>query len=146
MSRIALFPGSFDPFTIGHQDIVERALPLFDRIIIGIGHNAHKQYLTPLEERIAAIDRLFGDESRITVKSYQGLTVDCCKEENAGFIIRGLRSGADLAYEMPIAQMNRSMAGIDTVFLTSAPEHSAISSTIVRDIIRHGGDASRFLP
>ena len=146
MPNIAVFPGSFDPFTLGHQEMVDRAVPLFDQVIIAIGINSQKQYLFPLEQRKSWIAQLYETEDRITVQTYEGLTVDFCQSVGARYIIRGLRTGIDLAYEQPIAQMNKKMKGIETIFLVSSPEFSVISSTIVRDIIRHGGDASQFLP
>jgi len=145
--RIALFPGSFDPFTIGHQDIVERSLPMFDKIIIAIGYNSDKQGFFTLEDKIAWIEKTFEGNSKIEVKSYEGLTVDYCNKIGAQFLLRGLRTAADFEYERAIAQMNKKMhPHIESVFLLTAPEHTPISSTIVRDIIRHGGDASEFLP
>lgn len=144
--RVAIFPGSFDPFTVGHENIVLRSLDLFDKVIISIGYNSNKQGFFPLEQRIAWIKTVFANESRITVKSYQGLTVDFAKEQNAGFILRGLRTSADFEFERAIAQVNKLMTNIDTVFLLTTPEHTPVNSSIVRDIIRHGGDASKFLP
>jgi pantetheine-phosphate adenylyltransferase len=130
MSKSAIFPGSFDPFTIGHADIVNRALPYFDKIIIAIGNNSSKQYLFSVEERI------------ISVITYDGLTADFCKENEITTIIRGLRSVIDFEYEQSIAQMNSSLGnGPETFFLMCKPEHAHISSTIIRDIIRNGGDA-----
>lgn len=145
--RVALFPGSFDPFTIGHESIVRRALNLFDKIIIAIGKNTNKQDFFPLEKRMEWIRTVFADESKIFVESYTGLTVDYCKEVGANYILRGVRTASDFEYERAIGQMNRSMdSKIETVFLLTQPEHTYIASTIVRDVIRHGGDASSFLP
>ena len=145
--RIALFPGSFDPFTVGHQDIVERALPMFDKIIIAIGYNSDKDGFFDLEKRISWIEKAFEDNTAVEVRSYEGLTVDYCHKVGAQFLLRGLRTAADFEYERAIAQMNKKMyQNIESVFLLTAPEHTPISSTIVRDIIRHGGDASEFLP
>lgn len=145
--RIALFPGSFDPFTVGHQDIVERALPMFDKIIIAIGYNSDKDGFFDLEKRLAWIQQVFENNSKVEVRSYEGLTVDYCHKVGAQFLLRGLRTAADFEYERAIAQMNKKMyQNIESVFLLTAPEHTPISSTIVRDIIRHGGDASEFLP
>lgn len=145
--KIAVFPGSFDPFTLGHQDIVQRALPLFDKIIIAIGYNSNKNGFFALEDRMKWIKKAFENESKVEISSYQGLTVDYCNKVGADFIVRGLRTAADFEYERAIAQMNKKMHDhIESVFLLTAPEHTPISSTIVRDILRHGGDASEFLP
>lgn len=145
--KTAVFPGSFDPFTLGHYDIVKRSLSLFDKIIIGIGNNSAKNYMFPVEERIQKIQELFKNKDQVTVLSYQGLTADFCKEQDASFIIRGIRNSADYLYEAPISQMNKTMGNHpETIFLASSPEHSAISSTILRDILRHGGDVSAWLP
>jgi len=147
MERIAIFPGSFDPITVGHESIVRRALPLFDKVIVAIGVNSQKNYMFDLETRIGFIEKTFADVSKIEVKTYTGLTVSFCKEQNAGFILRGLRSYSDFDYEFGIAQMNRSMdENVETMFLLTDPEHSAVSSTIVRDIIRNNGNVDRFLP
>ncbi|MDC8000846.1 pantetheine-phosphate adenylyltransferase [Aequorivita todarodis] len=144
--RRAVFPGTFDPITLGHVDIVKRALPLFDEIIIGIGINADKKTMFSLEERIQFIEKAFENEPGITVKSYSGLTANFCKGENAQFIVRGLRNSIDFAYEQPIAQANAKVNGVDSVFLISSPEYSHISSSIVRDIARHGGDYQELIP
>lgn len=147
MKKIGIFPGSFDPFTIGHESIVRRALHLFDELIISIGYNSAKQGYFPLEKRKRWIEDIFSDEPKIFVDTYEGLTVNYCKRKNANYIVRGLRSAADFEYERAIAQMNRMLIqGIETVFLLTFPEHSPISSTIVREILRHGGDASQFVP
>jgi len=147
MKKIGIFPGSFDPFTIGHEAIVRRALPLFDELIISIGYNSDKQGYFPLEKRKSWIEDIFADEAKISADTYEGLTVNYCKRKNANYILRGLRTAADFEYERAIAQMNRMLVhGIETVFLLTFPEHSPISSTIVREIIRHGGDASQFVP
>ena len=144
--RIGIFPGSFDPFTIGHESIVRRALPLFDELIISIGYNSAKKGFFPLEKRVKWIKQVFADEPKISVDTYEGLTVDYCKRKNAKYILRGLRTAADFEYERAIAQMNRMLShGIETVFLLTFPEHSPISSTIVREILRHGGDVSQFV-
>jgi len=146
-NRIAVFPGSFDPFTIGHESIVKRALPLFDKIIISIGKNTNKDDFFSLDKRIEWIKTVFAAEEKIEVTAYSGLTVDFCKEINAKYILRGVRTSADFEYERSIGQMNRAMdKKIETVFLLTQPEHTYITSTIVRDVIRHGGDASQFLP
>jgi pantetheine-phosphate adenylyltransferase len=146
MPKIAVFPGSFDPATIGHTDIVERALPLFDSIVIGVGSNSQKKYMFELEQRKKWLEKIFASENKISVQAYSGLTIDFCKATHATFIIRGLRSAADFEYERFIAQANQAMTGIETVFLLSKPEYSAISSTVIRDVIRNGGDARKFLP
>jgi pantetheine-phosphate adenylyltransferase len=145
--RIAVFPGSFDPITIGHESIIRRALILFDEIVIGIGNNTTKKYYFPLEQRQQFIRDVFKGDSKITVKAYSGLTVDFCKEIGAEFILRGLRTSADYEFERAIAQMNHSMSPeIETIFLVSEPALSHISSTIVRDILLNKGDISPFVP
>ncbi|MBK7133319.1 MAG: pantetheine-phosphate adenylyltransferase [Bacteroidales bacterium] len=147
MKKIAVFPGSFDPFTIGHEAIVRRALSLFDEIIIAVGANALKKSFYTLETRKEMIARVFHNEPRIKVDHYEGLTVDYCRTKGAGFVLRGLRTAADFEFERAIGQVNKAIApGIESVFLLTVPEHSFINSTIVRDIIRSGGDASRFVP
>lgn len=147
MERIALFPGSFDPFTIGHQTIVRRAESLFDKIIIAIGLNPGKKSLLTRENRIRLISDVFEGNEKIVVTKYDGLTVDFCKEIKAGFILRGLRTAADFEYERAIGQVNKAMhPEIETVFLLTAPEYTPVNSTIVRDILIHGGDATKFLP
>jgi len=147
MEKIAIFPGSFDPFTIGHESIVKRALSLFDKIIIAIGFNADKPGFFPIEKRINWIKSVFEDEKRISVETYDSLTVDFCRKVNSKFILRGLRTSADFEYERSIAQMNKAMdASIESVFILTTPEYTSVQSTVVRDIIRHGGDASMFLP
>jgi pantetheine-phosphate adenylyltransferase len=144
--RIAVFPGSFDPITNGHVDILKRGLPLFEEIIVGIGDNTSKKYFFSVDQRETFIKKVFGSESRIKVMRYGGLTVDFCKQQNANFILRGLRTSADFEFERAIAQNNRAMSGIETVFIVAAPELSHISSTIVRDILNFKGDASKFVP
>ncbi len=145
--KIALFPGSFDPFTKGHASIVEKALGLFDKIVIGIGENAAKQYFYSLEERKKFISKVYNHEERVEVAVYTGLTIKACSEYGAKFILRGLRNSADFGFERNIAQMNHAMnPGVETVFLVTDPELSAISSTIIREIIRHGGNAKPFVP
>ena len=147
MERVAIFPGSFDPFTVGHESIVKRAIPLFDKIIIMIGYNSNKKSFFPIEKRIKWIKEVFANESKIEVESHEGLTVDFCKKVNAKYILRGLRTSADFEYERAIAQINKKMhPQIESVFLLTMPEHTPINSSIVRDIIIHGGDASMFLP
>lgn len=142
----AVFPGTFDPITLGHVDIIKRAIPLFDELIIAIGVNAEKKTMFSLKERIAFIEKIFINEEKIKVKDYTGLTVRFCKDIDAQYLIRGLRNGIDLNYEAPIAQTNYKMTGIDTYFLISSPEVSHISSTIVRDIMRNEGDFSALVP
>jgi len=147
MKRIAVFPGSFDPFTVGHEAIVKRALSLFDEIIIAVGANALKKSFYSLSTRKKMIEKIFQNESRVKIDHYEGLTVDFCKKKDAAYLIRGLRTAADFEFERAIAQVNQSMApGIESVFLLTVPEHSFINSTIVRDIIKSGGDASKFVP
>ncbi len=147
MTKIALFPGSFDPITKGHESIILRALPLFDKIIVSIGVNEQKKSFFPLEERKAWIEQVFSAYPKVEVVTYEGLTVDLCKELGAGYIIRGLRTSADFEFERSIGQMNKKMLpGVETVFLLTTPEYTALNSYIVRDIIRHGGDASPFIP
>lgn len=146
-TRIALFPGSFDPITMGHYDIIERGLPVFDKIVVAVGQNASKKYMFSEQQRIDWIRETFKDEPKIEVTSYTGLTVDFCQQIDAHFILRGLRNPADFEFEKAIAQVNRTMMpDLDTVFLLTSPEYSAISSSIVRDIIRNSGDVSRFVP
>jgi pantetheine-phosphate adenylyltransferase len=147
MEKIAIFPGSFDPFTIGHESIVRRSMKLFDKIIIMIGYNTNKQPFFPLEKRLKWINEIFDEDDNIAVESFEGLTVDFCKKVGAQYILRGLRTSADFEFERAIAQVNKQMyPDIETVFLLTIPEHTPVNSTIVRDIIMHGGDASRFLP
>ena len=142
----AVFPGSFDPVTLGHVDIIERALPLFDEIILAIGINLDKKYMFSLEERVRFLEETFKGESKIIVRTYNGLTVDFCTKEKAAFILRGLRNTIDLEFEKTIGQTNYRLAGIETVFLISSPGKSHVSSTVVRDIKKHGGDYSILVP
>lgn len=144
--RKAVFPGSFDPVTLGHVDIIQRALPLFDEIILAIGTNSGKNYMFSLEERLEFLKKTFEEEPRIKVMTYSGLTVDFCKEQEALFILRGLRNGQDLEFEKAIGQTNFRMSGIETIFLITSSGKSHISSTIVRDVIRNGGDFSFMVP
>ena len=147
MKRIAVFPGSFDPFTVGHQNIVLRAMLMFDEIIVAIGENSQKKYMLSLEKRKAIIADAFKGVEQVKVDSYSGLTVDYCNVQEAKFILRGLRNSRDLDFEQPIAQMNKKLDdSIETVFLVNAPEFSAINSSIVREIYLNGGDVSDFLP
>ncbi len=147
MSQIAVFPGSFDPITIGHVDLVKRALPLFEKIIIAIGTNTQKKYLFDLEQRLQWLDSVFDDEPRISVDHFENLTAHYCKKIGAKYLLRGLRYASDFDYEKTISQLNNIVGeGLETIFLISRPEFSHISSTIVREIIIGGGDASPFLP
>ena len=147
MRRIAIFPGSFDPFTIGHESIVRRAVDFFDEIIIAIGLNTNKPGFFPIEARLKWIEKVFENEAKVRIDHYSKLTVDYCKDVNANYILRGLRTSSDFEYERSIAQVNRQMhPDIETIFLLTLPEHTPVTSSIVRDIIRHGGDASDFLP
>ena len=147
MTRIAIFPGSFSPFTIGHQSIIDRALSLFDKIIIGIGINSEKNQYFSIEERMQWIKDVYTNNPKVIVKFYEGLTVDFCKKENAEFIIRGIRDSRDFKFEKNIAQTNHDLdSNIETIFLITPPEISHISSTIIRDIIKNGGDVSKFIP
>ena len=142
----ALFPGSFDPITNGHEDIILRALPLFDEIIIGVGINTDKKYMFSIEERTAFLKNVFNKYKKIKVQSYGGLTIKYCKLIEAGFILRGLRNPADFEFEKAIAHTNRKLSGIETVFLLTSSKTSFISSSIVRDIIKNNGDYKSFVP
>jgi len=142
----AVFPGSFDPITLGHIDIINRALSLFDEIIIAIGVNADKKNMFSLEDRKKHIEDAFEGETKIKVKTYTGLTVDFCKTENADFILRGLRNSSDFTYEQSIAQTNSSLSDVESVFIMCSPHLSNISSSIVRDVIRNGGDYTKMVP
>lgn len=145
--RIAVFPGSFDPITMGHYDIVTRALPLFDKIIVALGVNSEKKYLFPLETRKAQLEQTFAGLDKVEVQTYQKLTAHYCRDVGADFILRGIRNSTDFNYENSIAHLNSAIGkGIETVFLISSPQYSHISSTIVREIIRGGEDASALLP
>ena len=147
MQRIAVFPGSFDPITLGHEDIIRKGLAIFDRIIIGIGNNAEKNYMFPLIERERWIQETFANDNRVEVHKYSGLTIDFCNKVNATFILRGLRNAADFEFEKAIAHMNHAMnKNIETIFVLSDQNYGSLSSSIIRDIIRNGGDASGFLP
>lgn len=147
MGKIAVFPGSFDPITKGHEDLIRRSLPLFDKIIVAIGVNADKKYMFSLEQRKTWIEQTFADAEKVSVDTFQGLTVEYCKKVGASFLIRGLRNAEDFQFEKSIAQMNRELnPEVDTFFLVTLPEYSAISSSIVRDIHRNNGDVSKFIP
>lgn len=141
-----IFTGSFDPFTIGHDDIVRRALPLFSRIVIGVGVNERKQYMLSAEERCAAIRRIYEGEAKIEVKVYSDLTVDFARREGAVYIIKGVRSVKDFEYEREQADINRQLSGVETLLLYSDPRYSSVSSSMVRELIHFGQDVSRYLP
>ncbi|MBR4583480.1 MAG: pantetheine-phosphate adenylyltransferase [Bacteroidales bacterium] len=146
-SRIALFPGSFDPITVGHESVIRRALPMFDKIIVGVGVNSEKSAMLPSEKRVELIKKVFVDEPKVEVVTYSGLTVDFCKANNISFILRGLRTSADFEFERSIGHANQLLdKNIETVFMLTLPEHTFISSSIVRDIAKHNGDISAFLP
>jgi pantetheine-phosphate adenylyltransferase len=147
MEKIAIFPGSFDPFTIGHESIVRRSTSMFDKIVIMIGFNANKKSFFPIEKRLKWINQVFENQPKVEVRVHEGLTVDFCKEVGAKYILRGLRTSSDFEYERAIAQINKKMhPEIETVFLLTLPEHTPVNATIIRDIVLHGGDASMFLP
>jgi len=147
MSRIALFPGSFDPITLGHVDIIERAVPLFDEIKIAVGTNSAKSYLFPQEQRVQWIEQTFAHEPKISVITYEGLTVDFAKDQGVQFLLRGLRNPADFEFEKAIAQANREMIpDLETVFLLTSARYAYISSSIVREVYNHGGDFQKFVP
>ena len=142
----AIFPGSFDPYTIGHHDIVMRGLQVFDEIVIGIGHNYTKRETFPLDERLAAIQHIYNNEPRVRVEVYEGLTVDFALKHDAQFILRGVRSTLDFEYERNIAEANKQLSGIETILLYTRPEYAHISSTLVRDLHSHGKDIAAYLP
>ncbi len=147
MPRICLFPGTFDPVTLGHVDIINRALPLFDKIIVGIGSNTSKAPMFSDQQRVNWINEIYKDEERVEGAVYEGLTINFCQKIGAHFILRGIRYVSDFEYEKTIADANRTLdRSIETVFLTGEPKYTSVASTIVRDIIRNGGDASHFLP
>jgi pantetheine-phosphate adenylyltransferase len=147
MQRICLFPGTFDPVTMGHIDIINRAMPLFDKLVIGIGRNANKAPMFSEEKRLNWLQEIYKDEPRVTAVLYDGLTVNCCKSVGANFILRGIRYVNDFEYEKAIADMNRSIDGhIETIFLTCLPQFTSVASTLVRDVLKNGGDVSQFLP
>jgi len=147
MQRIALFPGTFDPITIGHLDIINRSLFLFDKLVIGIGRNVNKQPMFSEEQRLKWIKEIYKDNPQVNAVVYDGLTVKCCQQVGANFILRGIRYVNDFEYEKAIADMNRSLDNnIETVFLTCLPQYTSVASTLVRDVLRNGGDALQFLP
>lgn len=141
-----IFTGSFDPYTIGHDDILRRALPLFDHIVIGIGVNERKSYMQSAEERMKTIKTIYADETKVEVKTYNDLTIDFARRENANYIIKGVRSVKDFEYERDQADINRQLSGIETLLLYADPRYSAVSSSMVRELIHFGQDVSRFLP
>ncbi len=147
MQRISLFPGTFDPITKGHVDVIRRSVSLFDKLVIGVGINSSKQPMFSVEQRCDWMREIFKDDKRIEVSGYEGLTIDYCKQIGANYILRGIRYIADFEYEKAIADMNRMLAPeIETIFLTCSPEYSTISSTLVRDVIRNKGNVSLFVP
>ena len=147
MEKIAVFPGSFDPFTLGHESIVKRAFSMFDKIYIVVGFNSQKDGFFPIEKRVEWIKKVFEHNSNVVIDTYSGLTIDYCKKVGAKYILRGLRTSADFEYERTIAQLNRAMnEEIESIFLLTVPELTPITSTIVREIVRHGGDAQKFVP
>ncbi|MBD0277688.1 MAG: pantetheine-phosphate adenylyltransferase [Flavisolibacter sp.] len=147
MQRICLFPGTFDPITYGHIDIIDRSLRLFDKLFIGIGVNANKKPMFSAEQRLEWLQQIYKNEPKVEGVIYQGLTVECCKRVQANYILRGIRYVNDFEYEKAIADMNRSLdSNIETVFLTCLPKYTSVASTLVRDVIRNGGDVSQFVP
>ena len=147
MVRTCLFPGTFDPVTMGHIDIINRAMPLFDKLVIGIGRNVNKVPMFSEEQRLNWLLEIYKDEPKVTAVVYDGLTVNCCLNVGARFIVRGIRYVNDFEYEKAIADMNRSITGhIETVFLTCLPQYTSVASTLVRDVLKNGGDVSQFLP
>jgi pantetheine-phosphate adenylyltransferase len=147
MKRIAVFPGSFDPITCGHESVIRRAAPLFDKIIVAIGVNAEKKGYFDLETRLDMIAATFQDIDKIVVDTYSGLTVNYCKEQDANFLLRGLRTSADFEFERSIGQVNKQLdKDVETIFMLTQPEHTSLNSSIVRDILRHKGDVAKFVP
>ncbi|MBE9492458.1 MAG: pantetheine-phosphate adenylyltransferase [Bacteroidetes bacterium] len=147
MKKIAVFPGSFDPVTKGHESIIKRAAPLFDQIYIAIGTNTEKDSFFPIKKRLLWLKKVFADYPTIIITEYEGLTIDFCKKVGAKYILRGLRTSADFEFERSIGQINKKMyPEIETVFLLTIPEYTALNSSIVRDILRHGGNPSKFVP
>jgi pantetheine-phosphate adenylyltransferase len=147
MQRICLFPGTFDPITLGHTDIIDRSLDLFDKLYIGIGRNANKVPMFSEEQRLSWIRDIYKNDPRVEALAYDGLTAECCKRIGAQYILRGIRYVSDFEYEKAIADMNRSLdPSVETIFLTCLPQFTSVASTLVRDVIRNGGDAKQFLP
>lgn len=147
MQRVCLFPGTFDPVTLGHIDIINRAMPLFDKVVIGIGRNVNKTPMFSEEQRLQWLKDIYKEEPKVEAIFYEGLTVNCCKKVGANFILRGIRYVNDFEYEKAIADMNRSLEEhIETIFLTCLPQFTSVASTLVRDVLKNGGDVSQFLP
>ena len=147
MTKIAIFPGSFDPFTVGHESIVLRSISMFDKIVIAIGENSTKHNFFSIEKRIKYIESIFKNEPKVCVETYSGLTVEFCQKKGAKYLLRGLRTASDFEYERAIAQVNKAMyPDIESVFLLTLPEHTPVNSTIIRDILKHNGDVSLFMP
>ena len=147
IEKIAVFPGSFSPFTLGHQYVINRALPLFDKIIITVGSNSSKEYYFSEEQRLEWIENIFKHEAKVEIRTYKGLTVNFCKSIGANFILRGLRNAKDFNYEKEIAQVNQTLnKEIETIFIITSPEYSHISSTLVREVAKNNGDISKFVP
>lgn len=147
MQNICLFPGTFDPVTLGHTDIIDRALPLFDKLVIGIGRNINKVPMFSEQQRLQWVRDIYKGNPKVDAVIYEGLTVECCKQVGANFILRGIRYVNDFEYEKAIADMNRSLENnIETIFLTCLPQYTSVASTLVRDVLKNGGDVSRFLP
>ena len=147
MQRICLFPGTFDPVTLGHTDIIDRALPLFDKLVVGIGRNTNKVPMFSEDERVGWLREIYKGNDKVEVLAYDGLTVACCQKVDANFILRGIRYVNDFEYEKAIADMNRSInQNIETIFLTCLPQFTSVASTLVRDVLRNGGNVSQFLP
>ena len=146
MKRKVLFPGSFDPFTLGHADVVKRALKMFDEVVIAVGYNEQKAGWMPIEERVASIRKLYTDEPRIKVESYSGLTADFAQEHGITAIVRGIRTTADFEYELQMADINRQLTGVETILLPASPQFASLSSSIVRELAHFGHDVSAFLP
>lgn len=145
--RIALFPGTFDPITLGHLDVINRALPLFDKLVVGIGRNINKAPMFSEEQRVEWVNDIYKDNPKVEAVAYEGLTVKCCQQIGAKFILRGIRYVSDFEYEKAIADMNRSLDNdIETIFLTCLPQFTSVASTLVRDVLRNGGDVKQFLP
>lgn len=145
--KICLFPGTFDPVTLGHKDIIDRALPLFDKVVIGIGSNMNKQPMFSEEQRLRWLKDMYKNNPKVDAVVYEGLTIECCKMVGAEYILRGIRYVNDFEYEKAIADMNRSLAhNIETIFLTCLPQYTSVASTLVRDVLKNGGDVSSFLP